>query len=108
MAQYDEEREWAREWYAAKAPRFPLGQLVATPGALDALAEAGQTPLDFLSRHARGDWGDVDAHDRAANDRALEDGSRLLSAYTTAKGVRLWVITEADRSSTCLLLPEEY
>jgi hypothetical protein len=59
-------------------------------------------------RHARGDWGDVCEGDRQANDGALTDGSRLLSAYQTKTGTRLWVLTEADRSSTCLLLPEEY
>jgi hypothetical protein len=65
-------------------------------------------PAEFLARHRTGDWGEVDARDRAANDQALREGSRLLSAYRTARGVGLWIITEADRSSTCLLLPEEY
>jgi hypothetical protein len=108
MALYDEEREWAREWYAAKGPRFPLGQLVARPGALAALVDSGQSVTDFLSRNVRGDWGDLCPEDRRLNDQALRQGARLLSAYTTAKGVKLWVITEADRSSTCILLPEEY
>jgi hypothetical protein len=88
--------------------RFPPGQLVATPGALEALAQGGQTPAIFLARHLRGDWGEVDAEDWQLNDQALADGGRLLSAYTTLKGGRLWVITEADRSSTCILRPEEY
>lgn len=88
--------------------KFSLGHVVSTPGALDALAEAEQTPHQFLTRHAQGDWGDVCAKDRRANDRALTDGTRLLSAYTTAKGVTLWLITEADRSATTFLLPEEY
>jgi hypothetical protein len=88
--------------------KFELGNVVATPGALEALRDAGQSPHTLLRRHVRGDWGEVDEHDRQANDAALIDGERLLSAYKTFKGVRLWVITEANRSSTCLLLPEEY
>jgi len=88
--------------------KFPLGQTVATPGALDALPQAGQSPAFFLDRHVQGDWGEVDAEDKRANDLALVQGERLLSAYRTLKGDRLWVITEADRSSTCILLPEEY
>jgi hypothetical protein len=87
---------------------FPLGRLVATPGALEALAESGQSPADFLNRHASGDWGDVCAEDKRLNDQAVKDGTRLLSAYRTTAGTRLWVITEADRSSTCCLLPDEY
>jgi hypothetical protein len=87
---------------------FSLGQTVATPGALRALEESGQSPGFFLDRHVQGDWGTLDAEDWAANDQALVDGSRILSAYKTLKGVRLWIITEADRSSTCCLLPEEY
>ncbi len=89
-------------------PKFPIGRVVATPGALEALEESGQSPFEFISRHAAGDWGIVDAEDRQANDDALIHGERLLSAYLTTKGTKLWVITEADRSSSCLLLPEEY
>jgi hypothetical protein len=88
--------------------RFSLGQTVATPGALAALTEAGQSPCEFLHRHCSGDWGDVDAEDQQSNEDALLHGERLLSAYRTAKGVKLWVITVADRSSTCILLPDEY
>jgi hypothetical protein len=88
--------------------RFPLGQLVATPGALAALLDAGQSPAEFLARHQAGDWGDLCPDDRRLNNQALRQGTRLLSVYRTAKGVKLWLITEADRSSTCLLLPEEY
>lgn len=88
--------------------KFPLGQVVATPGALNALAEAGQTPLEFIARHVSGDWGELDEEDRAENERSLNDDCRLLSAYTLRDGTRLWIITEADRSSTTLLLPEEY
>ena len=92
----------------AKKPLFPLGKLVATPGALEAVAAHPGLLNDFLSRHGTGDWGDVDAHDKQANDAALVDGSRVVSAYTTPAGVRLWIITEAGRSSTCVLLPDEY
>ena len=88
--------------------KFTLGQLVATPGALEALQDSGQSPSDFLSRHVRGDWGEVCPEDKMLNDQALIEGSRILSAYRTIKGARLWIITEADRSSTCVLLPSEY
>ncbi len=88
--------------------RFPLGQVVATPGALAVLTEAGQSPSEFLCRHVNGDWGDVDAEDQLANEDALLNGERLLSAYRTHRGDRLWIITEADRSVTTLLLPDEY
>jgi len=94
-------------------PKFQLGQVVATPGALQALEESGQTPEFFLDQHVQGNWGQVDASDWRLNDQALADGSRLLSAYTTLKGVRIWIITEAvgdDGKRTCstLLLPSEY
>ena len=85
--------------------RFPLGRVVATPGALD---RSHATPQTFLSRHQIGDWGDLDTADRAENEYSLEHGFRLLSAYTLPDGSRIWIITEADRSSTCILLPEEY
>jgi len=90
-----------------------LGQIVATPGALVALAAADTSPSALLQRHASGDWGDLDAHDHAANRAALRDGSRLLSAYLIADGVTVWIITEAAdedgyRAATTLLLPEEY
>lgn len=88
--------------------RFWFGQLVATPGARAAIADAEQTPFDFISRHISGDWGEVCAEDAAENELALREGFRLLSAYRTSKGVKLWVITEADRSLTTLLLPDEY
>ena len=89
-------------------PRFSLGQVVATPGALEALNDAGQVPGEFLRRHVGGDWGDLGEDDRRENEFSVGNGFRILSAYTTAKGEKLWVITEADRSSTCVLLPEEY
>lgn len=84
----------------------PLGQVVATPAALGVLAQPDMVAA--LRRHASGDWGEVDAHDRAANDDALRDGTRLLSAYESATGTRFWVITEADRSVTTVLLPDDY
>ncbi len=88
--------------------KFKLGQTVITPGALNALLRAGESPSKFLARHANADWGDVCAEDKAFNDEALIIGTRLMSAYTTADTTKIWVITEADRSVTTLLLPEEY
>ena len=87
---------------------FPLGQIVATPGALAALEQANQTPTEFLRRHLSGDWGALDPHDIAENEYSLAHGFRLLSSYRTTAGETLWIITEADRSVTTLLLPEEY
>lgn len=89
-------------------PKFNLGSIVATPSVLQVIEESGQSPNDFLSRHVRGDWGEVCNEDKQLNDQALIDGDRLLSAYRTLKNVRIWVISEADRSATTLLLPEEY
>lgn len=88
--------------------KFTLGRTVATPGALEAITEAGQTPDYFLDRHVQGDWGHVCKDDRRANDEALVEEGRILSAYKTLKGVTIWAITEWDRSCTTLLLPEEY
>ena len=87
--------------------RFPLGQLMITPGALAALKQSKQTPLPFLYRHVSGDWGDLDAEDQEANDFAVVQGGRILSAYTLNAGVKIWCINEADRSVTTILLPEE-
>jgi hypothetical protein len=84
---------------------FGLGVVVATPAALGLVGPV--VAYGLLGRHAAGDWGDLDGHDRRANEAALRDGTRLFSAYETPAG-RVWIITEADRSSTCLLLPEEY
>jgi hypothetical protein len=91
-----------------RKPLFDLGQLVATPGALAALEKTGQTPMEFLSRHWRGDWGDLPEEDKAENQLSLEKGFRLLSSYRTNANDKIWVITEADRSHTTLLLPDEY
>src|SRR5271157_1921722 len=93
--------------------KFSLGRIVATPAALEALHNAGHQPDEFLARHVTGDWGDLDKEDSNLNNAALIDGSRLLSAYTTRKRERIWVITEAVnevglRYCTTILKPEEY
>lgn len=92
---------------------LPLGRVYATPGALAALEESGQAPAEFLARHGRGDWGCVSREDGRLNDRAIDSGARILSAYETRLGVRLWVITEAEneqgeRAHTTILLPQDY
>ncbi len=93
---------------------FSLGRLLATPAALAVLAAAGQTAAEFLDRHRRGDWGEVGDADRRLNDQAVaheDDPARrgcVLSAYGTRLAVKLWVITEHDRSATTLLLPDDY
>ena len=92
----------------SKQPAFELGQIVATPGALAALKKAGQQPGEFLTRHVNREWGDLSDEDRKENDYSLEHGFRILSNYKTNADDRLWIITEADRSVTTLLLPEEY
>ncbi len=89
-------------------PLFPLGQIVATPGALAAFERAKQPPTCFLDRHAIGDWGELEPTDVAENKYSLIHGFRLLSSYTTEAGEKIWIITEADRSATTLLLPGEY
>lgn len=89
-------------------PLFDLGQVVATPGAVDALNAANQPPIEFLSRHVTGDWGELDADDKWENDLSVHNGNRILSAYTLSTSIKIWIITEADRSATTLLLPDEY
>ena len=91
-----------------KKPLFDLGQVVSTPGALDAFREAEQHPVEFLQRHVTGDWGELDDHDIKENEFSVKHGYRILSAYTLKTGVKIWIITEADRSVTTFLLPEEY
>ncbi len=93
---------------AMALPRFPLGRRLATPGALKALARNAEAPATFISRHERGDWGDLGPEDLEANEHALTDDSRLLSGYCLTDGTKIWIITEADRSATTILLPEEY
>jgi hypothetical protein len=94
-------------------PKFRLGRTVATPEALRVIEQAGQSPAEFLDRHVCGDWGKLSAADRALNDEAVQDGSRILSAYITRTGTKIWVITEAaddrgHRAATTILLPDEY
>ena len=89
-------------------PLFPLGETVATPSALAALDLAGIAPEALLARHERGDWGDLSGHDRQMNGQALSSGGRLLSAYVLPNDTRVWIVTEADRSVTTLLLPDDY
>lgn len=92
----------------AKRPLFPLGQVCATPAAMDLMEQMSLSPLEFIVRHVFGDWGQVCQDDRDANQAALQNGTRLLSAYEVPNGQRLWVLTEADRSVTTLLLPSDY
>jgi hypothetical protein len=87
--------------------QLPLGRVVATPGALKLLMEAKAHPFDLLDRHATGDWGELCPFDRRQNQIALREGLRVLSSYDVSEG-RVWIITEADRSVTTILLPEEY
>jgi hypothetical protein len=90
------------------AAKFELGQLVATPGALAALEQSSQQPGEFLCRHVSGDWGDLSEEDRKENEFSLVHRFRLLSSYKLRTDVKLWIITEADRSASTLLLPSEY
>jgi len=88
---------------------FPLGRIVATPGALSLLAGACIDPGELLRRHVGGDWGEVPPEDSRENELSVREGFRVLSSYPVGgEGERVWIITEADRSSTCLLLPSEY
>ena len=88
--------------------RFSPGRVVATPAALALLGDCGKAPSEYLHRHLSGDWGDLDAHDRRENERALKTGARLFSSYAVGPENKLWIITEADRSSTTILLPRDY
>lgn len=95
-------------------PLFKLGSVLATPGALTALEEAGQNLWEFLSQHVQGQWGsELSEEDRRLNDEAVKDGSRILSAYILKTGVKVWIITEAtddngNRACSTALLPSEY
>lgn len=97
-----------RAAYPFSRPLFELGNTVSTPGAVSAIAEAGENAGDYLRRHESGDWGDVGLEDWESNDEALTEGTRIFSVYRTRLDERIWVITEADRSVTTLLLPEDY
>lgn len=92
----------------AVKPLFAIGRLVATPGAIGMLHQRKLSPFHFVSRHLNGDWGDLDGEDRKENQSALANGTRIFSSYQIDEKTRLWIITEADRSATTLLLPEEY
>lgn len=97
----------------ATTPKFSCGVLLSTPGALEAFQRNNQTPFEFLHRHVAGDYGELCQEDRQANEQALVDGSRLLSAYHLKDHTKIWVITEAvgengRRESSTFLLPEEY
>ena len=92
---------------------FRTGQLLMTPGAMHAMADAGQDPMEFLNRHFNCDWGELEEEDKQENELSLREGYRLLSAYHTHLNVKLWVITEAadaagNRAATTILLPSEY
>ena len=91
---------------ANSAAKFSLGHIVATPNAINRLTQ--DDIRSGIIRHQAGDWGDLDADDRKENDLALEKGTRLLSAYQASNGTKFWIITEADRSATTVLLPEDY
>lgn len=87
---------------------FSLGQIMTTPGALNAFERMEEDPATYLTRHNTGDWGNLDEHDRQENEYSLGRHLRLFSAYNLSDGTRLWIITEADRSMTTFLLPDEY
>ena len=87
---------------------FPLGEVYLTIGAQDALKESNQTANEYLARHQKGDWGIVGKEDWKENELSVKEGFRILSSYKTSKGVKIWIITECDRSATTILLPEDY
>jgi hypothetical protein len=90
-------------------PPLPPGRVVATPGALAALEASGDDLSTYVARHQSGDWGEIDTHDRKENQLSLEREFRLISVYALSiTGVKIWIITEADRSSRTVLLPTEY
>jgi hypothetical protein len=91
---------------AIPTAKFRLGQIVATPHALEVLDHTDI--LGAIDRHQTGEWGEVCREDRIANDQALVNGTRLLSVYRSATGLKFWIITEADRSVTTVLMPEDY
>ena len=88
--------------------RFPLGETYITSGAQEVLDIAGETAIQYLRRHMSGDWGELSEDDAKENELSLHEGLRLLSSYRTVKGQKIWIITEADRSATTILLPSEY
>ena len=107
LVTYDNEKRMMVDVEAVKQ-FFALGQVLATPGALETLEEAGKDPQEFLMRHQSGDWGDLSEEDKQENELSVKEGYRILSAYVLESGQKVWVITEADRSATTLLRPSEY
>ena len=102
-------REWGKsEEENEPKPLFNLGQIVGTPGALIAIEEAEQYPVELLLRHVTGDWGELEEEDKKENELSVKEGFRILSAYKLETDIKVWVITEWDRSVTTILLPEEY
>jgi hypothetical protein len=110
MSSRSAEQPYGRGEGAESPPpsRFSLGQVVATPGAIEALRSAGQDPMEFLARHIVGDWGDLEEEDKQENELSVEQGYRILSAYRLSDETKVWIITEADRSVSTILLPSEY
>lgn len=87
---------------------FPLGTVYLTIGSKETLLESNQDAFSFLEKHQTGNWGELCENDKKENELSVKEGFRILSSYKTAKGEKIWVITEADRSSTTVLLPSEY
>ena len=97
-----------QRYIAADHPRFQLGQILSTPGALKVMADNDVDPLSLVQRHVRGDWGVVCSSDGRANEDAVQYGDRVLSSYLMKSGAVVWVLTEFDRSTTTFLLPSDY
>jgi len=118
MRAHERDHQAISDKLAATAPRFDPGQIVMTPGAIEALANHNALVSEYLLRHVSGDWGKLDAVDERANNGALKTGLRLLSCYPLPKGQTIWIITEAvdlkagdhplQRKLTTVLTPEEY
>lgn len=106
MADTSQAAAWPKQT-ALIRPLFPLGRVAATPGARSLFEALNTSLLEYLVRHVIGDWGELDAEDRQANDAALVHGTRIVSSYFLQGEHRIWLITEADRSATTFLLPEE-
>ena len=109
----DAKRFWLKFRYKLErlneqTPLFSLGQTVMTIGAREALEDSNELPITFLAKHQSGDWGIVGREDKQENEFSIKNGFRLLSAYMTTNSEKIWIITEADRSVTTILLPEEY
>lgn len=90
------------------SPRFLLSRIVATPRALEVLESNGQTPMELLQRHVVLDPGELNQEDQQTNEDAVAHGERILSSYLLKDSTKIWIITEADRSATTILLPDEY